>query len=70
MYRGRVTWRIDIFPYKDSFAVDPMKILEVQEQIRNFLPEDLTVVRTAAFYLEIFPAESTKDRAFVIYAEF
>ena len=53
-------------PIKILLAVDPMKIYEVQEQIRNFLPEDLTVVRTAAFYLEIFPhlAESTKDRAF------
>ena len=36
-------------PIKILLAVDPMKIYEVQEQIRNFLPEDLTVVRTAAF---------------------
>ena len=30
-------------PIKILLAVDPMKIYEVQEQIRNFLPEDLSV---------------------------
>ena len=49
-------------PIKILLAVDPMKIYEVQEQIRNFLPEDLTVVRTAAFYLEIFPRRINKGQ--------
>ena len=49
-------------PIKLLLAVDPMKIYEVQEQIRNFLPEDLTVVRTAAFYLEIFSRRINKGQ--------
>ena len=49
-------------PIKILLAVDPMKIYEVQEQIRNFLPEDLTVVRTAAFYLEIFSRRINKGQ--------
>lgn len=49
-------------PIKILLAVNPMKIYEVQEQIRNFLPEDLTVVRTAAFYLEIFPRRINKGQ--------
>ena len=49
-------------PIKILLAVDPMKIYEVQEQIKNFLPEDLTVVRTAAFYLEIFPRRINKGQ--------
>ena len=49
-------------PIKLLLAVDPIKIYEVQEQIRNFLPEDLTVVKTAAFYLEIFSRRINKGQ--------
>ena len=59
---GNLADSLTFSPIKILLAVDPMKIYEVQEQIRNFLPEDLTVVRTAAFYLEIFPRRINKGQ--------
>lgn len=42
-------------PVKILMSVQPEQLNEVQEQIAGFLPEGLTVVQTAAFYLEVIP---------------
>lgn len=42
--------------------MDPEKILKVQKQIAVFLDHELTVVRTAAFYLEIIPSKINKGK--------
>lgn len=47
-------------PVKILLAVNPASIYEVQGQIANNLDEDLTVVRTAPFYLEIIPKAINK----------
>lgn len=49
-------------PIKLLLAVNPEKIHEIQEEIKKFLPTDLTVVRTAAFYLEIIPKAIDKGK--------
>ena len=42
-------------PIKILMSVQPEELPEVQKQIADFLPESLTVVQTAAFYLEVIP---------------
>jgi len=42
-------------PVKILMSVLPEEIRQVQEAIRAFLPEDLHVVQTAPFYLEVIP---------------
>ena len=42
-------------PIKILMSVQPEELAEVQKQIADFLPESLTVVQTAAFYLEVIP---------------
>ena len=42
-------------PIKILMSVQPEELPQVQQQIAAFLPEDLTVVQTAAFYLEVIP---------------
>ena len=42
-------------PIKILMSVQPEELPQVQQQIVAFLPEDLTVVQTAAFYLEVIP---------------
>ena len=42
-------------PIKILMSVQPEGLSEVQETIRKALPENLTVVQTAPFYLEIIP---------------
>ena len=49
-------------PIKLLLSVLPEQILKVQEQIAEFLPEDITVVRTAPFYLEIIPKKIEKGQ--------
>lgn len=49
-------------PVKLLLSVLPEAILAVQQQIAAALPEELTVVRTAAFYLEIIPRSIDKGR--------
>ena len=46
---------LDFSPVKLLLSVDPEQISTVQSAIRSHLSEDLTVVRTAPFYLEILP---------------
>lgn len=43
-------------------SMDPAIIFDVQRQIAEYLPEDLTVVRTAPFYLEIISKKISKGQ--------
>lgn len=51
-------------------AVDPSIIFDVQKQIAEYLPEDLTVVRTAPFYLEIIPKIISKGEGILHACEY
>lgn len=42
-------------PVKILMSVEPSELKTVQGRIAAFLPENLTVVQTAAFYLEVIP---------------
>jgi len=46
---------LNFAPIKILMSVDPEKIAKVQAEIAALLPESLTVVQTAAFYLEVIP---------------
>ena len=49
-------------PVKILMSVDPAQIAEVQKRIAALLPDDLTVVQTAAFYLEVIPRAINKGQ--------
>lgn len=49
-------------PCKILMSVDPGRIESVQAEIAAFLPPELTVVRTAAFYLEVIPRAVNKGQ--------
>lgn len=49
-------------PIKILMSVQPEELPAVQKQIAGFLPESLTVVQTAAFYLEIIPKVINKGQ--------
>ena len=49
-------------PVKLLLSTDPDGLRDVQEKIAAYLPEDLTVVRTAPFYLEIIPRAINKGQ--------
>ena len=49
-------------PVKILMSVQPEELAEVQKQIADFLPETLTVVQTAAFYLEVIPKVINKGQ--------
>lgn len=53
---------LNFSPIKLLLAVDPKQILKVQQQIAEYLDQELTVVRTAAFYLEIIPSQINKGK--------
>ena len=53
---------ISFAPVKILMSVQPEILKEVQAQIAAFLPEDLTVVQTAAFYLEVIPKVINKGQ--------
>ena len=46
---------LNFAPIKILMSVQPAEISAVQAQIAAFLPESLSVVKTAAFYLEVIP---------------
>lgn len=54
---------LDFSPVKLLLSVDPAEILNIQNTIREHLPDDLSVVRTAPFYLEIIPSSINKGKA-------
>ena len=49
-------------PIKILMSVQPEEIADIQRQIAGFLPESLTVVQTAAFYLEVIPKVINKGQ--------
>lgn len=49
-------------PVKLLLSAEPSILFDVQKRIAAFLPETLTVVRTAAFYLEIIPRSIDKGK--------
>ncbi|MBP3587454.1 MAG: HAD-IIB family hydrolase, partial [Clostridia bacterium] len=49
-------------PIKILMSVQPEKLQEVQRTIAGMLPESLTVVQTAAFYLEVIPKVINKGQ--------
>ena len=49
-------------PIKILMSVQPEELLQVQNQIAGFLPESLTVVQTAPFYLEVIPKVINKGQ--------
>lgn len=59
---------LDFSPVKLLLSVDPDEILNIQDMIRSHLPDDLCVVRTAPFYLEIIPVSINKEKLFLMCA--
>lgn len=53
---------LDFAPIKILMSVEPGKLKAVQDQIAAFLPEELTVVQTAPFYLEVIPRRINKGQ--------
>lgn len=49
-------------PIKILMSVQPERLKDVQQQIAARLPEELTVVQTAPFYLEIIPRSINKGQ--------
>lgn len=49
-------------PIKILMSVEPAELKNVQKKIAEFLPESLTVVQTAAFYLEVIPKVINKGQ--------
>ena len=53
---------LDFAPIKILMSVQPEILPDIKAQIASFLPEDLTVVQTAPFYLEIIPSAINKGQ--------
>ena len=51
-----------VYVGETAYVVQPEEILDVQRQIAAFLPDSLTVVQTAAFYLEVIPRVINKGQ--------
>jgi Cof subfamily protein (haloacid dehalogenase superfamily) len=49
-------------PIKILMSAQPEEIHKIQQEIAAFLPPELTVVQTAAFYLEVIPAVINKGQ--------
>ena len=49
-------------PIKILMSVEPEQLPQVQKTIAGVLPEDLTVLQTAPFYLEVIPRSINKGR--------
>jgi len=49
-------------PIKILMSADPAAIHDIQAKIAAFLPDSLTVVQTAAFYLEVIPKVINKGQ--------
>jgi len=49
-------------PIKILMSADPDGIHDIQAKIADFLPESLSVVQTAAFYLEVIPRSINKGQ--------
>lgn len=53
---------LSVPPVKILMSVPPEQLKQVQEQIVAFLPKELSVVQTAAFYLEVIPSQINKGQ--------
>lgn len=53
---------LDFAPVKILMSVEPEILPDVKARIASFLPEELTVVQTAPFYLEIIPSVINKGQ--------
>ena len=49
-------------PIKILMSVQPEELPAIQKKIADFLPEELTVVQTAPFYLEVIPKRINKGQ--------
>ena len=59
---GNLAEFLTFAPIKILMSVQPEELAQVQKQIADFLPESLTVVQTAAFYLEVIPKVINKGQ--------
>ena len=59
---GNLAEFLSFAPIKILMSVLPEELPEVQQKIAAFLPESLTVVQTAAFYLEVIPKVINKGQ--------
>ena len=59
---GNLAEFLTFAPIKILMSVLPEELPEVQQKIATFLPESLTVVQTAAFYLEVIPKVINKGQ--------
>ena len=53
---------LEFAPIKILMSVQPEELIQVQQTIADMLPETLTVVQTAAFYLEVIPKVINKGQ--------
>ena len=59
---GNLADFLEFAPIKILMSVQSEELQDVQKQIAAFLPESLTVVQTAAFYLEVIPKVINKGQ--------
>ena len=59
---GKLADFLSFAPIKILMSVQPEELPKVQQQIAAFLPEELTVVQTAAYYLEVIPKDINKGQ--------
>lgn len=59
---GNLAEFLNFAPIKILMSVQPEELPQVQKKIAAFLPESLTVVQTAAFYLEVIPKVINKGQ--------
>ena len=59
---GNLADFLSFAPIKILMSVLPEELSSIQKQIADFLPEELTVVQTAPFYLEVIPRRINKGQ--------
>ena len=59
---GNLADFLEFAPIKILMSVQPEELPKVQQQIARMLPDSLTVVQTAAFYLEVIPKVINKGQ--------
>ena len=59
---GNLAEFLNFAPIKILMSVQPEELPQVQKEIAAFLPESLTVVQTAAFYLVVIPKVINKGQ--------
>ena len=59
---GNLADFLSFAPIKILMSVQPEELPAIQQKIRNFLPDELSVVQTAPFYLEVIPKRINKGQ--------